>query len=72
MQHLLPKLSSPTKFASAVLHAITSEKIISHHIPAFISSGEFFRDNLSKIFTSCLIKAYEIRASSGKRHLQTA
>lgn len=55
-------------------HVITSEKIISHHILALSLPTEtlFFRDNLSKIFTSCLIKASEIRASSGKRHLQMA
>jgi hypothetical protein len=58
---------------SPALHVITSEKIISHHILALsLPTATFFRDNLSKIFTSCLIKASEIRASSGKRHLQTA
>ena len=44
-------------------YVITFEKIISH---LALSSSFVDVDNLSKIFTSCLIKASEIRASGGK------
>lgn len=69
MQHLFlqtrlpPEFSSRTEFVFFSL-VITSEKIISHHISALSRPSLLLCDNSRKIFTSCLIKAYEIRASS--------